>query len=262
MKGMAGTITTHSPLRTQPAPSFGLVSLMNSLEMQIGYKFRNPLLLVEALTHPSIATERKNFPFDNQRLEFLGDSVLQLVVTERLFTLFPSSNEGRLTKLRAGMVSRNNLKDYAAALGLGRHLVIGHGEDVNGGRTRASTLADAFESLAGAIYLDGGLEQVRKFILQQIQSDFENKPLQDSEESSNPKGELQEILQSISATIPEYILLSQSGPEHRKYFQCGVMWERQELGRGTGYSKQMAEKAAASAALIDRAWETPLASAS
>jgi len=227
---------------------------MNPLEMQIRYKFRNPLLLAEALTHPSISSERKSFPFDNQRLEFLGDSVLQLVVTEHLYTLFPNSSEGELTKLRARVVSRDNLKDHAATLSLGRYLMIGHGEDVSGGRTRASTLADAFESLVGAVYLDGGLEQVRRFILQQMQSSFE-KLLQDSEKS-NPKGELQEILQAISQATPEYILLNQSGPEHRKHFQCSVTWERRELGRGTGSSKKMAEVAAANAALTDRAWET------
>jgi len=233
---------------------------MNPLELQIGYKFQDPILLAEALTHPSISSGHESFPFANQRLEFLGDSVLQLVVTERLFALFPNSSEGQLTKLRAGIVSRDNLKNHAAAISLGRYLMIGHGEDINGGRTRASTLADAFEALVGAVYLDGGLEHSRRFILQQIQSDFE-KLLQDSKKS-NPKGELQEVLQSISQTIPEYILLSQGDPQHRKHFQCRQIWKRREHGRGTGHSKKMAEVAAANAALVNRAWETPLTPAS
>lgn len=229
--------------------------MMNPLEIRIGYKFRNSLLLAEALTHPSISLERKNFPFDNQRLEFLGDSVLQLIVTEHLYSLFPHFSEGHLTKLRAGIVSRNGLKAHALAIGLGDYLMMGRGEETSGGRNRSSTLADAFESLIGAIYLDGGFEKARHFILHQIQDVFTQ--LQQSPEEFNPKGKLQEILQAIAPTAPKYVLLNQRGPEHQKYFECSVIWETKELGRGTGNSKKTAEVAAATAALAARAWKTP-----
>ncbi len=226
---------------------------MNPLESRIDYKFRNSLLLAEALTHPSISLERKNYPFDNQRLEFLGDSVLQLVVTEHLYSLFPNFSEGQLTKLRARIVSRSGLKGHAIAIGLGDYLMMGRGEEASGGRRRASTLADAFESLVGAIYLDGGFERARQFILRETEADFGH--LLKSPEEFNPKGKLQEILQAIAPTAPKYVLLDQRGPEHQKYFECSVIWEERELGRGSGNSKKMAEVAAASAALAAHAWE-------
>jgi len=224
------------------------------LEACIGYKFRDSLLLAEALTHPSISLERKNYPFDNQRLEFLGDSVLQLVVTEHLYNLFPNFSEGRLTKLRARIVSRSGLKSHAIAIGLGDYLMMGRGEEASGGRSRASTLADAFESLVGAIYLDGGFERARQFILRETQTNFSH--ILKSPEEFNPKGKLQEILQAIAPTAPKYVLLDQRGPEHQKYFECSVIWEERELGRGSGNSKKMAEVAAATAALAARVWET------
>lgn len=227
---------------------------MHPLESNIGYKFRNALLLAEALTHPSISSERKSFPFDNQRLEFLGDAVLQLAITVHCYTLFPSFSEGKLTKLRAKVVSRNNLKDYAIALGLGTYLMMGYGEEVNAGRTRHSTLADTFESLVGALYLDGGFEQAYKFILQQMQSNFV-RLLQDTEEF-NPKGKLQEILQAITPFTPKYVILDQSTPESKqKCFRCSVIWEQREIGHGIGGSKKKAEVAAAHAALNNRTWE-------
>ncbi len=138
---------------------------MNPLEERIGYKFRNPLLLAEALTHPSLGHETQQHHFDNQRLEFLGDAILQLVITEYLFEHFSEAPEGQLTKLRSRLVSREALKTHAAALDLGRFLLMGRGEEASGGRARTSTLADAFEALIGAIYLDSGLEKARKFIL-------------------------------------------------------------------------------------------------
>ena len=133
-------------------------SIMNPLEERILYKFRNGLLLAEALTHPSISLERKNYPFDNQRLEFLGDSVIQVSVTEHLFRMFPDFGEGQLTKLRTRIVSRTALRNRAAKLDLGSYIMMGRGEEASGGRERASTLADVFESLVGAIYLDGGFD--------------------------------------------------------------------------------------------------------
>jgi len=228
-------------------------SLMNPLEERIGYKFRNSLLLAEALTHSSISLERKNYPFDNQRLEFLGDAVLQLIVTEHLYKLFPDFSEGRLTKLRTRIVSRTGLKGHAAAIGIGGHLMMGRGEEASGGRTRASTLADAFEALVGAMYLDGGFEVTRDFILREAKVDFELMTLEPEE--INPKGRLQEILQAITPTAPHYEVLSQSGPEHQKNFQCRVVWEGIELARGSGRSKKQAEVEAATLALTSQRWK-------
>jgi ribonuclease-3 len=228
---------------------------MNPLEERIGYKFRNSLLLAEALTHSSISLERKNYPFDNQRLEFLGDAVLQLVVTEHLYKLFPDFSEGRLTKLRTRVVSRAGLKNHAAAIGLGGHLMMGRGEDASGGRTRASTLADSLEALVGAVYLDGGYESARDFILREAEADFAR--MASEPEEINPKGRLQEILQAITPCAPLYEVVAQSGPEHQKDFECRVLWNGLELARGAGRSKKQAEVEAATRALEDRKWETP-----
>src|SRR5437773_10063090 len=146
---------------------------MSPLEERIQYKFRNPLLLAEALTHPSVGHEKQRKHFDNQRLEFLGDAVLQLVVTEHLFARYSEAGEGRLTTRRSRLVSREALKVHAAKLDLGRYLMMGRGEEASGGRTRDSTLAGAFEALLGAIYLDSDLETVRRFILEQMRGDLE-----------------------------------------------------------------------------------------
>jgi len=226
---------------------------MNPLEGSMGYKFRNGLLLAEALTHPSISLERKDYPFDNQRLEFLGDAVIQVTVTEHLYRMFPDFSEGRLTKLRTRIVSRTALRERAFALDLGRFLMMGRGEEASGGRERASTLADAFEAVVGAIYLDGGFEASRMFLLQQMEEVFAD--LASQPEEINPKGILQEALQSISPSAPEYELLSQTGPEHSKNFVCRVVWNGAELGRGAGHSKKEAQVAAAEIALTERVWE-------
>jgi ribonuclease-3 len=230
-----------------------LASHMNPLERCIGYKFRNSLLLAEALTHPSLSFERKTFHFDNQRLEFLGDAVLQLVVTHHLYRLFPSFNEGQMTKLRSRIVSREGLKMHAVALGLGNYLMLGRGEEANNGRERSSTLADAFEALVGAMYLDSDLETVRRFILRVAAHELSALAFEPAEH--NPKGEIQEILQSISPQSPAYEVISESGPDHQKEFLCRVIWEGRELGRGSGQSKKQAEINAASNALQARAWE-------
>lgn len=228
-------------------------SIMNPLEVRMGYKFRNALLLAEALTHPSISLERKSYPFDNQRLEFLGDAVIQLVVTEHLFLMFSDFSEGRLTKLRTRIVSRMALRERALDLDLGSFLMMGRGEEASGGRERSSTLADAFEAVVGAIYLDGGFEASRIFLLRQMEEVFAD--LASQPEEINPKGILQESLQSISPTAPAYELLSQTGPEHSKRFVCRVVWNGMDLGRGEGHSKKEAQVAAAKVALDERAWE-------
>ncbi len=226
---------------------------MDSLEDKVGYKFRNSLLLAEALTHPSLAYETQKPHFDNQRLEFLGDAVLQLILTEELFQKFPKFSEGRLTKLRSRLVSRTALKIYAEDIGLGDYLLMGKGEEASGGRTRASTLADAFESLVGAIYLDGGFESAHEFLNKHCREAM--RKIEEMPAEVNPKGQLQETLQAISATSPRYRVLSQDGPDHRKTFVCCVEWEGRRLGEGTGSSKKEAEAMAANKALEGKIWE-------
>ncbi len=213
------------------------------LEERIGYKFRNSLLLAEALTHPSLSHEAQRHHFDYQRLEFLGDAVLQLVITEYLFRNFRIEAEGQLTKLRSRLVSREALKMRAATLDLGRYILMGRGEEASGGRERTSTLADAFEALIGALYLDGGLNVAREFILTQTSADLEE--LAEKPVDVNPKGDLQELLQGISPHSPIYELISQSGPEHEKTFVSQVVWEegyrqQQETGGNRGSARSVA----------------------
>lgn len=227
--------------------------VMNPLEARIGYKFRNSLLLAEALTHSSISLERKDYPFDNQRLEFLGDAVLQVVITEELFHKFPDFTEGQLTKIRTRLVSRTALKVHASTLNLGEHLMMGRGEEASGGRERASTLGDSFEALIGGIYLDGGLGAARIFILRVAADDLD--AVAAEPEEINPKGKLQELLQALAPSAPAYELLEESGPEHLKQFRCRVCWEGLTLGEGEGRSKKEAEVAAADAALLAEAWQ-------
>jgi len=227
---------------------------MTPLEHRIAYKFRNSLLLAEALTHPSLGYETQRHHFDNQRLEFLGDAVLQLIFTRHLFDLFPQHSEGQLTKMRSRLVSREGLKKHAVQIGLGDYLMMGKGEESSGGRLRASALADAFEALVGAVYLDGGLDAVRHFVLREAQPDLENLSVEPLE--VNPKGKLQEKLQSISPSSPSYQVVAESGPEHLKSFVSVVSWEGLELGRGEGRSKKEAETAAAISALQQECWKS------
>jgi ribonuclease III len=227
---------------------------LNPLEKRIGHKFRNSLLLAEALTHPSLRHETKKQHFDNQRLEFLGDAVLQLVITEYLYESFSHEAEGHLTKLRSRLVSRESLKQHALALDLGQHLMLGRGEEASGGRNRDSTLADAFEALLGAIYLDSNLKTVRKVILREMGSELAQ--IAEDPVDINPKGQLQELLQAISPRSPVYELVSQTGPEHQKTFVVRVIWEGKNLGHGAGRSKKYAETAAAVEALRLREWES------
>lgn len=226
---------------------------MSPLEERIGYKFRNSRLLAEAITHPSLRHETQRHEFDNQRLEFLGDAILQLVITEYLYDKFRAEPEGQLTKLRSRLVSRDTLKKRGLALDLGSFLMMGRGEEASGGRARTSTLADAFEALIGAVYLDSGLEAAREFILTQARPDLEQ--LAKEPVDINPKGNLQELLQSISPRSPVYKTLSQSGPEHAKTFVVEVVWEGVALGQGKGPSKKHAETAAAEEAMQLQLWE-------
>lgn len=226
---------------------------MRSLEEVIGYKFRNSLLLAEALTHPSLAYETQKPHFDNQRLEFLGDAVLQLVLTERLYGMFPGFSEGRLTKLRARLVSRDALHQFAIGMKLGDYIMIGKGEESTGGRNRASTLADAFESVMGAVYLDGGFDAAKGAIEKVCVKWIEQ--VAESPEEKNPKGLLQEELQALAPESPLYEVLDESGPDHNKSFTVCVMWKGVSLGEGVGNSKKDAEIKAAREAMEKKGWE-------
>jgi len=226
---------------------------MNPLEQRIKYKFRNSLLLAEALTHPSLGHETQRHHFDNQRLEFLGDAVLQLIFTEYLFDHFPQLGEGYLTKIRARLVSRDGLRALAERIDIGKYLMMGRGEEASGGRGRASTLSDAYEALIGAMYLDSDFVTVRRLVLTDARELLED--LEVDPPDNNPKGRLQEILQAISPQSPSYPIVDQSGPEHEKRFVSKIVWDGRELGAGEGRSKKEAETAAARNALERQGWK-------
>ncbi len=217
------------------------------LQREIGYAFKNSALLQLALTHPSIAHEQGAPMETNQRMEFLGDAVLQLVLTQELYEKFPAFGEGPLTKARAKLVNRRTLADHARSLDLGKYLILSRGEEIHGGRDRLSALADAFESLLGAIFLDGGFEAAREFILRRFAAAFERLDVIPILE--NPKGELQELLQAVSSEAPQYHVVSATGPDHDRIFECTVQHNGMELARGSGKSKKAAESEAALLAL-------------
>lgn len=217
------------------------------LQDKLGYAFRDPTLLELALTHPSVAHEQGAPMQTNQRLEFLGDAVLQLVLTRELYDKFPGFDEGPLTKARAKLVNRRTLAEHARELGLGQHLVVSRGEELHGGRERLSALADAYEALLGAVFLDGGFDVSREVILRRFSKAFG--ALSVIPILENPKGELQELLQAASAEPPQYHVVSATGPDHDRVFECTVHHAGIELARGHGKSKKAAESEAALAAL-------------
>src|SRR6266550_5621337 len=212
--------------------SFLKVSAYRELQTHLGYRFRDPRLLQLALTHPSVAHEQGVPMQTNQRLEFLGDAVLQLVLTRALYENFPAFGEGPLTKARAKLVNRRTLAEHGRRLGLGQGLILSRGEELHGGRDRPSALADAFEALLGAILLDSGFEAARDFILKQFIAEFGQ--LSAIPILENPKGELQELLQSVSAEAPHYHVVSATGPDHDRVFECTVHHAGVELARGQG----------------------------
>ena len=228
---------------------------MNPLVARIKYKFRNSLLLAEALTHPSLGHETQRHHFDNQRLEFLGDAVIQLIFTEYLFDTFPGLAEGYLTQIRARIVSREGLRLLADKLEIGKYLMMGRGEESSGGRDRASTLSDGYEALIGAIYLDSDYVTARRIVLTEARDFIEE--LEIDPPDNNPKGRLQEILQAISPQSPTYPIIDASGPEHQKRFVAKILWDGRELGEGEGRSKKDAEISAARDALSRRVWTSP-----
>lgn len=223
------------------------MSDLAALQTRLGYKFNDEALLRLALTHPSVAHEQGTPVQHNQRLEFLGDAVLQLALTRELYEKFPEFNEGPLTKARAKLVNRRTLAVHGRALGLGEHLIVSRGEELHGGRERPSALADAYEAVVGAMFLDGGFDVARDFILREFRAGFGQ--LNVIPILENPKGELQEYLQARSSEAPQYHVVSATGPDHDRVFECTVHHAGVELARGAGKSKKAAESEAALAAL-------------
>jgi len=219
---------------------------LSALQARLGYAFQNGDLLRLALTHPSIAHEAGTHIQTNQRLEFLGDAVLQLILTRALYDKFPNYGEGPLTKARATLVNRRMLAEHGRALGLQDHLIVSRGEEQTGGRQRPSAIADAFEAVVGAVFMDGGLEAAKSFVLDEFAAYVSE--LAELPAINNPKGELQELLQASSAEPPQYQLLNATGPDHDRLFECSVMHGGVELARGSGKSKKEAESNAALAA--------------
>jgi len=219
---------------------------MKDLEQKLNYTFRSPALLENALTHSSYANEhRESGALSNERLEFLGDSILGLVVAEHLYRMRPDLPEGDLTRIRAALVCEGSLVEVAHRLGLGEHLRLGKGELVGGGRERPSIQADAVEAILAAVYLDGGIGQVRKLIQRLILEQETEK----AAASRDYKTTLQELVQRESGKTLSYHLIAESGPDHAKQFTMEVQLNGQPLGMGEGRSKKEAEQAAAKAAV-------------
>jgi len=212
------------------------------------YMFRDASLLRLALTHTSYANEKRQTHLQsNQRLEFLGDSVLSVVVSDYIYKKFPNMPEGELTKVRASVVCEATLAKCAAELQLGERLYLGHGEEMTGGRTRVSVLADAFEAVLAAIYLDAGMEQARKFVLHHLEP-FITPHLVD-ELNTDYKTVLQELVQQTPDHTIRYAIRDESGPDHDKVYQIAVLIDGKEYGCGTGKSKKRAEQSAARQAI-------------
>ena len=225
-----------------------------SIEDKIDYRFKSKTLLKEALSHPSLSSEIRPAPPDNQRLEYLGDAVVELVVSCYLYHHFPDFQEGVLTKLRASVVSKPALATAARSIDLGSALFMSNGEAGSGGRDRDSNLADAFEAILGAIYLDGGLPSAKEVCLQLLAEQLES--LNPAEGQGNSKGDLQETLQKITPESPVYEVLSEEGPPHNRIFVCAVTWKTKILGQGRGPSKKSAEAEAARDALESKLWDS------
>jgi ribonuclease-3 len=240
-------------------------AVLSELEVALGYGFANPELLLRALTHRSLVNERllegsedERAAGDNERLEFLGDAVLGLVVAESLFALHPEWQEGELTRIRAQLVSRRHMAEVATSLELGRHLRLSRGEDRSGLRKKATVLSNTMEAVIGALFLDGGLDPVRAFVRRRVMGEAAEqlaRELRSGAALGNYKSALQEHLQATRAGVPVYKVKSESGPDHRKRFLVEVRLRAAEgepgkpLARGLGGTKKHAEQDAARRAL-------------
>ena len=216
----------------------------NDLQNELGVSFRRQSLLQQAFVHSSYCNENPGLaPSSNERLEFLGDAILNFVVTEKLYREFPRLPEGELTELRAALVCRETLAQVASELSLGNWLLLGRGEETNEGRAKASNLANAMEALTGALYLDQGLGSTRQFVLRQLSPQLTK--VKAGMIISNYKALVQELIQGQKKPTPVYRLVGASGPDHRKQFTVEIVIEGETLGKGTGRNKKIAENQAA-----------------
>lgn len=225
----------------------------DELEDSIGIKFHNSALLAQAFVHTSYVNEHKGeVAADNERLEFLGDAVLELVTTEFLYAEYPRAGEGQLTNFRAALVKGQHLAEVARTLELGKYLMLSRGEEKSGGREKNFILANALEAFIGAMYLDRGFtvahEFISRFILTNL-SDIVKQGLH-----VDAKSKLQEVSQEKTGVTPTYVVLSESGPDHNKVFEVGAYISKELVGTGTGSSKQKGEEAAAVEALKEKKW--------
>ena len=230
---------------------------LKQLQEKIGYQFKKPDLLREAMTHKSYAAEW-NVKYDNQRLEFFGDAIVELVLTRHLFFRYPALQEGDLTKIRSALVNQDSLAKFARSIELGKYIQFGRGEIDSHGGDRDSTVSDAFEALSAAIYLDGGYEAVEKFILDVFTREIPD-PL-NMLTTLNPKGLLQEYAQAEFGKTPTYQILRISGPQHEPCFEVAVFLGGEQLGTGKAQNRKAAEQAAALEAmnvLKERSKEKP-----
>ncbi len=222
------------------------MSLQEEFQDRIGYHFQNQRLLTQALTHSSYSNERRMSKLaNNERLEFLGDAVLELTSSEFLFQKYPKYPEGELTRLRASLVCEQTLAFCTRELELGKYLLLGKGEDMTGGRERKSILSDALEAVIGAIYLDGGFANAKEFILKFVLNDIEHKQL-----FFDSKTILQEVVQGNYKGELGYQLIEESGPDHDKKYVVEVRIDEQSIGQGEGRTKKAAEQEAAYHALL------------
>lgn len=225
---------------------------LREFENIIGYTFKNKDLLFEALSHSSFANESKHKYHSNERLEFLGDSVLSIVVSDYIFENYTDIPEGELTKIRATLVCEKALFDFGSKISLGKYIMLGKGEELAGGRERPSIVADAFEAVIAAIYLDGGLDAARKHILRFMPEDVLRAA---SAAYDDYKTVLQEIIQKNPEERIEYRLVGSSGPDHNKTFTVNVLLNSNIIGTGSAHSKKAAEQLAAKEALRLMGWQ-------
>jgi ribonuclease-3 len=215
---------------------------IETLEKKLDYEFKDKKLIIEALTHKSYKQ-----PYDNERLEFLGDAVLDLVVGEYLFRKFRNSDEGKLSKIRASLVNETGFDKLARALNLGDYILLSNAEDNNGGREKSSLLSNAFEAIMGAIYLEAGLKKVEEIAIKLIEENHKEISLDSL--FRDFKTTLQELTQARFGITPEYKVLASRGPDHQKEFEVGVYIEDKEYARATGKSKKIAQQEAAKIAV-------------
>ncbi len=214
------------------------------LQQKLGYDFKDEKLLLRALSHSSYVNENHSVGESNERLEFLGDSVLGFITAENFYKNYTKLPEGELTKLRAATVCEKSLAGFAKQINLGKYLLLGKGENLTGGRTRPSIQADAFEAIIAAIYLDGGMESARNFVLKYI-----DEAVRQHQSFKDYKTMLQEVVQRNPGELVEYVLVGETGPDHDKRFAVEVHLNSNVIGKGVGKSKKRAEQEAAREAL-------------